>query len=253
MTDEMITLLIVMGEATVFFMAVLLVIIIFRIRSGISLKRSAKEFVNKIKNEGSEHRNKLKNILITEHSLDETEAESAVDNLIEQENSLYSKIIALYLGDKKTKLADINDEVHNLTQVMHEVTVSSTQNANTISELDVDGSSDADAGSDSGYLNSEVERLQKELEEVKAERQEAQDKLLDAMNTMEGMMTEYASMYSGGVAEKDLDPEKDIKKVKDKIKELKGESDSTEQTTPENEVDADLSSDAEDLDIDKDV
>ncbi len=248
MSDSLTTFLIIMSEAAGFFAIVITILLVFRIRSGITLKRSAKKFVKRIKNENSDHSEKLKTILINDYSLDDSTASSAVDNLIEQEHLLYSKIIDLYLGNKNQTLDDIDDDVKNLTEVMHGVTVSSS----TIFE-DAGGQSDQTDGADEKVkkLQEDLKIIKLEKDKIQAEKEQVQEELKDAMDTMEGMMTEYASMYSGGgVNQSELKPDDDIAKVKDKINEIKQKSEDREKAESDNtDADIDLNVDVPDLDI----
>ena len=160
MTDFMTTFLIIMSEAAGFFAVIIIVVLVFRIRSGITLKRRAKKFVKRIKNDDPEHSEKLKQILLNDYSLDESAATSAVENLLQQEHLLYSKIIELYLGNKETNLDDINDDVKNLTKVLHSVTINSSPNVEQISE----------SASDTEDSSKEIKKLQNELIQVKKEK-----------------------------------------------------------------------------------
>ncbi len=238
----MTTFLIIMSEASAFFAIVIIVLIAFRVRSGRTIKQKAKKFVKRIKNEGSAHTDKLKNILLNDYALDESAATEAVEKLVQQEHMLYSKIIELYLGVKDRTLDDINDDVKNLTKIMHGVTINSSDNTEVKIESNSDGSTD------------EITQLQQELKKVRTEKEQVQQELTDAMNTMEGMMTEYASMYSGGgVNEQNLKPDEDIAKVKDKIDEIKNKSIERKSAEPDNQgTDVDLNVDVPDLDVDKD-
>lgn len=238
----MTTLLIIMSEATGFFAIVIIIFLVFRVRSGIKIKKSAKQFVKRIKNEDSEHSEKLKKILLDDYSLDESEANSAVENLIQQEHQLYSKIIELYIGAKNRNLDDIDEDVKNLTKIMHGVTINST----TKTEVQVEKVEKNNEGA-----MAEIEKLQQELKKVKDDKQQIQLELTDAMNTMEGMMTEYASMYAGGgVNNSDLKPDEDIEKVKDKINEMKEKSAKRENSdSNQDAMQVDLNVDVPDLDV----
>jgi hypothetical protein len=248
MSDFMTTFLIIMSEATGFFALVIIVLIIFRIRSGIKIKRIAKKFVKRIKNEDTDHSVKLKNILLNDYALDESEATSAVDKLIQHEHLLYSKIIELYLGSKDRTLDDIGEDVKNLTKIMHGVTINSSDN----SDIQTEPNKDLNTESNNAGSSDEITMLQQELKKVKAEKEQIQLELKDALDTMEGMMTEYASMYAGGgVNERNLNPDEDIAEVKDKISEIKNKSEQRqkdEQATSE----VDLNVDVPDLDVGED-
>jgi len=246
MSDFMVSVLIIMSEATVFLAIVIIITLFFRIRAGITLKRTAKQFVQRIKNGDSEHSEKLKNILLNDYALDDTSASNAVDNLIQQEHLLYSKVIELYLGASDTNLTDIDADVKNLTKVMHGVTISSV--SNTIQK----------SKSGTKNLSGEVNELQQELKKVKAEKEKVQKELKDAMATMEGMMTEYASMYAGGVREGDVKMREEIEKVKDRKSDFqeKGKSDDNENindadSSTNKNTEIDLNLDVPDLDIDE--
>ncbi len=218
---------------------------IYRFRSAIKLKVNVKQFVKKIKSESSEHGEKLKDILLHDYNLDAETATTAVDKCLKQENLLFSKIIDLYLGTKNTSLDEFNDDVKNLIKVMHSVTIESVNQAEKQTELGAE------------YLTEQYEKLQKEIEQVKSEKIQAQQELKDALDTMEGMMTEYASMYAGGVDHDNLEPDKDIETVKDKIDAIKKKTGLNEEK-PEQAAKAssknqniDLNVDVPDLDLDE--
>jgi len=239
MSDSMITFIIIISEAAAFFAVIIVLTLVYRFRKKIKLKRIAKDFVKRIKSESAEHSEKLKVILLNDYNLDEAVAEEAVEGLIKQEYTLFSKIIEMYLGSKNTSLEGINEDVKNLTKIMHFATVSYSSN------------DDSDDTTDSKFLSDKFEELKKQLEQVKQEKQQVESQLQDAMDTMEGMMTEYASMYSGGAKDDKNDPESDIAKVKDKIKEIKQKSNLNEEKntgSPKDEID--LNVDVPDLDID---
>ncbi len=234
MSDLMTTVLIVVSEAAAFFAIVIVIALIIKARSGLSLKRKAIQFVKRIKSESKEHSGNLKNILLNDYGLDESAADEAVNNLIKQEHLLFSKVIDLYLGKKSGSLDELNDEVKSLTKVMHSVTVNATSDDVAVNS------------GDSQFLTEKFDELQDKLKKVQKERDALQIELKDAMDIMEGMMTEYASMYAGGVNADSLDPERDIAKVQDKIDKIKNKSSSSDS---END-DVDLNVDVPDLDVD---
>jgi len=243
MSDSMTTIIIIISEVAAFFAVIIVITIIFRIRSGVNLKRSAKNFIKRIKNENSEHSDKLKNILLNDYDLDAQAAEQAVENLIQQEHSLFTKIIGVYLGDKNVNLDDFNDEIKKLTEIMHSVTVNSPKSST---------KGGGDDLTDNKFLTEKFDELQKKLNKVQKEKEQAQSELRDALDTMEGMMTEYASMYAGGVNKDSLEPDKDIAKVKDKIEEIKSKSEKTGHNEFDNTDEVDLNLDVPDLDVDND-
>jgi len=246
MSDIMTTFFIIMSEAAGFFAVIIIIALVIKIRSGLLLKQSAKLFVKQIKNEDSEHGEKLKNIFINDYGLDKSSATSAIENLIKQEHLLYSKIIELYLGGKDIQLKDISNDVKNLTKGMHGVTIKSLNNSEKNPDLE------------SNDLSAEVEKLKDELEKTKTEKEQIQKELKDAMDTMEGMMTEYASMYAGGVNEGDIKMREEMEKIKEKksdFKEKTKPADNTEITVEDNAstetAEVDLNVDVPDLDIDE--
>ncbi len=241
MSDFATTFLIIISEVSVFFAVVIIITVVYRFRKRIKLKLNAKQFVKKIKSESSEHGEKLKDILLHDYNLDDETATKSVEKFIKQENILFSKIIDLYLGSKNCNLDELDDDVKNLIKTMHSVTIDSVNQAEKKSELGTE------------YLTEQFESLKKEIEQVKAEKSQAQKELKDAMDTMEGMMTEYASMYSGGVDHDNLEPEKDIEKVKTKIDSIKKKTglDEEEKTKNDNKSqNVDLNVDVPDLDLD---
>lgn len=247
MSDSMTTFLIIMSETAIFFAAIIFVFLIIRIRSSISLKCSAKQFVKKIKNNDPEHSKKLKDILLKDYDMDESSAAGAVENLVKQEHLLYSKIIELYLGTKDVSLDDIDADVKNLTKVMHGVTITSTSNTEKISALDAE------------KFKEEIKKLQEDITKITNEKEKVEKELKDSLDTMEGMMTEYASMYAGGVKEGDIKMREEIEKVKERKADFKDKVNPNEDSNTESsdnstdeKVDSDLNIDVPDLDIDID-
>ncbi len=234
MSDFMTTILIVVSEAAAFFAIVIVIALIIKIRSGLLLKRTAKQFVKRIKSESEEHSSNLKNILLNDYGLDESTAVAAAENLIKQEHLLFGKVIDIYLGKKSVSLDELNDEVKNLTRVMYTVT---ENRANDETGLN---------STDSQFLTGKFDELQDKLKTVQKEKEALQDELKDAMDTMEGMMTEYASMYAGGVNADNLNPEEGIARAQDKINKLK------EKSTPniKESSDIELNVDVPSLDVD---
>ncbi|VAX01576.1 hypothetical protein MNBD_GAMMA22-2010 [hydrothermal vent metagenome] len=240
MNDFMTTILIVVSEAAAFFAVVIVIALIIKTRSGYSLKRKAKNFVKRIKNENEEHSSNLKSILLEDYGLDESAANAAVENLVNQEYLLFSKVIDIYLGKHSVSLDELDEEVKNLTKVMHTVTVSAAR------AVDLEGSDNLSNSTDSQFLSEKFDELQKKLKQVQNEKEALQVELKNAMDTMEGMMTEYASMYAGGGDADQQNPQEDNARVQDKLNQIKEKS-----TAKINEnADVDLNVDVPDLDLD---
>lgn len=231
MTESMTTLLIILSEVVIVLLSIVIIFLVIKIRLNKNQKSEAKKLVKRIKQNEVAHKEKLLGILKNDYGLDDSLAEETLKNLIEKENSLFSRIIKLYLGDSETDLTSIDDEVKNLTRGISEMAVTDGSTKTVVKKQDI-----------SSYER-KIADLEQELEKERKDKEKVREELSTTKKTMEGMMTEYASMYAGGVKEGDI-------KVRDEMEKLKGRE--WDEKNTDEAKDIDLKEDVPDLDISKD-
>ena len=183
-------------------------------------KNLAVKLVEKLKSEEADKRTKIRTMLEGCPDVDESKMENVVESLINCEKLLYTNLISIFLGKEVDKLSSFDKDVNRMLEKYLEV-----------SRVEVAGEG-GEKESDGVKLREENKKLRESYVQTKAD-------LDAAMNTMESMMSEYASMYEGGKKEGEQKMKNEMFKLKQTLeKKVK---------LPEDDAD-----EVEDLDLDVD-
>ena len=182
-------------ELTLFLIVILSAIAYAFKKKKTKSNKLAKGLVDKLKSEESEKREKIRAMLQQCPDVDEANIENVVESLINCEKLLYTNLISIFLGKEMEKLSTFDQDINMMLNKYLEVT-----------RVEVSGEG-AEKESDGVKLREENKQLRENLVQTKAD-------LDAAMNTMESMMSEYASMYEGGKKEGEQKMKNEMFKLK---------------------------------------
>ena len=146
-------------------------------------KALAMVLVDKIKNAEPEKRKKLLDMLKNEYGYDEEKAQEKIEAMIGSEKVLYGNLLKIFLKKDRDKISDFDKNLNDL--------IASYQSVNK------NGDNDGKSGDDKGK-GSKVVLMREENSNLREANAKLKRDLDAAMQTMESMMSEYASMYEGG-------------------------------------------------------
>lgn len=146
-------------------------------------KALAMVLVDKIKNAEPEKREKLLDMLKNEYGYDEEKAQEKIEAMIGSEKVLYGNLLKIFLKKDRDKISDFDKNLNDL--------IASYQSVNK------NGDNDGKSGDDKGK-GSKVVLMREENSNLREANAKLKRDLDAAMQTMESMMSEYASMYEGG-------------------------------------------------------
>ncbi|MCW9025647.1 MAG: hypothetical protein OQK73_13315 [Gammaproteobacteria bacterium] len=211
-------------ELAVFLLIILGVMTYVLRKKNSHIKELVKDLIGKLKTEESGKKDRLIDALKASGDIEEEKVNAVADALIESEKKLYSDVIAVCTGSNVDKLADLSRDVENLIGGYSNVSGGGVINED-----------EGEQGSRS------VVKIRGENKALREDNARLRKDLGAAMNTMESMMSEYASMYEGG-------KEEGGKRVKNEMFRLKKELEKeVELSEDENEVNTrnDMDSEAE--------
>ena len=139
----------------------------------------ARELVARLKNGAEDHETALITALVESYGLPRAAAEEMAGALIDQEKSLYRKVMRMFLGRDRTGIGRFDEDVRGLLLAYRNLI-------------------EAPPGEGEGEAAASPARLRKENQRLRARNAKLEADLAQAMATMENMLTEYASMYEGG-------------------------------------------------------
>ncbi len=135
----------------------------------------AMELVARLKKGAADHETALITALVESYGLAEEAAGDTARALIDQEKSLYRKVMRMFLGRDRTGIDRFDEDVRTLLMAYRNLIEAP----------------DAEAAASPA-------RLRKENQALRARNAKLEAELAQAMATMENMQAEYASMYEGG-------------------------------------------------------
>lgn len=189
MSEYVTSLLVIFSEVGLLLAIIISIIAFIIIRRGRRDKVLAKVLVETIKEKEAQRTERLKDILEKVHHLDEASAKQSVDEILNCEKNLYSRIIKVFLGRDREGITKINKDVESLTESYRRL--SSVGEAGTDEKYHSDDNPLVQA-----QLRAQIKKLEKE--NAKLERD-----LSEAMESMDSMLKEYTQMYSGGGAKRE--------------------------------------------------
>lgn len=137
----------------------------------------AMELVTRLKKGAADHETALITALVESYGLAEEAAGDTARALIDQEKSLYRKVMRMFLGRDRTGIGRFDEDVRTLLMAYRNL-------------IEAPEAEDEAAASPA--------RLRKENQALRARNAKLEADLAQAMATMENMLAEYASMYEGG-------------------------------------------------------
>ncbi len=202
--------------------------IIVAIISILTLKRRkkkegvARDLVRNYKAGEEQKRETLRLLLKEVFQMDDEHADLNTETLRKAEKQLFTHILKIYLGKDTECIHEIESDIHTLVQGYH--AIASTHGANNQTAQ----GGDAD----------ENEKLLGRISVLKGEKERLQDELKIALETIDNIMKEYATMFSGGGDSNRQDP--------DKLKKLQETASSVENIKESLEADLKQQADEED-------
>ncbi len=145
-------------------------------------KTLAMILVDKIKNAESSKREKLLSLLKDVYGYDDEKAEAKTDALIDCEKTLYGNLLKIFLKKEREKISEFDGCINEL--------IESYQGFN-------NGGNEND-GEKASPKDSKLVLVREENTTLRETNARLKKDLDAAMQTMESMMSEYASMYEGG-------------------------------------------------------
>jgi len=149
--------------------------------------KSAKTFVEDLKSREGARKDKLADVLVKVHEMDDNLAGQTAESMLSCEKKIYSRALKLFLGHDRESLARLQKDVENMAGAYRKL-IASTDNP---VKVEHGGNPKAEA------------QLRAAVKQVTAERDKVQKDLDEAMISMENMLKEYTQMYSGGGAKKE--------------------------------------------------
>ncbi len=151
-------------------------------------KRSMKDktlvmaLVEKIKSAEPDKREKLLTLLKETYGYDDKKAEEKIDEVIRSEKNLYNNLIQIFLKNNRNKISGFDRYLNDI--------IESYQGMSSVED-------NANTGNEEGQ-DSNLAITREENNKLRDTNKKLKHDLNAAMDTMESMMSEYASMYEGG-------------------------------------------------------
>lgn len=145
-------------------------------------KSLASVLVNKIRNSEPSKREKLRSLLKDLYDDDDDKAEAKIDILIDSEKRVYNNLLKIFLKKDREGISEFDGTLNNL--------IESYRN---LSHVETGG-----GGQGGVPKNSNLKIVREENTSLREANSKLKKDLDAAMQTMESMMSEYASMYEGG-------------------------------------------------------
>ncbi len=182
MTEINSSLFLLVSEVGIILLLILFSILIAVKKRSMRDKALAMILVEKIKNAESSKREKLLSLLKEGYGYDDEKAEAKTNALIDCEKTLYGNLLKIFLKKEREKISEFDSCINEL--------IESYQN--------FDDARDENDGQDNSSNNSKLVLAREENTSLREANARLKKDLDAAMQTMESMMSEYASMYEGG-------------------------------------------------------
>jgi len=225
MSEFVTTLLLIGTETSVMLFIILGIVVFINFQRNKHDKRRAMALVNKLKEADTEHRNNLEMVIKETYGFEGEELEENVNELIQTEKSLYSKILKMYMGRDREAIKNIDKDVKKVIDAYR----------NLVEQPEHNEGEEKQSG---------IVILRQENDALRIAKAQLEKDLAAAMETMENMMAEYANMYEGGQKEGDQRVKNEMFKLRQKL-EKKVTADDLDGDIPELGDVVDLESDIE--------
>ncbi len=179
--SELTTSILLIGTETAIVMLLLAGVFIYiNSRRNRHNKGQAMELVARVKKNSKEKLDNLKLVLQETYGLEEDAAQDKAEDLLKTEKQLYAKMLRVHMGNDRNAIASIDNDVKALID-----------NYRNLVEADQDGDNEGSEKPSTPRI------LRGENRELRLAKAQLEADLAAAMETMENMMTEYATMYEG--------------------------------------------------------
>jgi uncharacterized protein HemX len=177
----------IVSEVALLFAAALAIIVYMVTKKLRGNKKQAKDFVETLKKDEAQRKEKRSRLLKERFGLDDELVEKYVEQLVEREKSLYTRFVDIFLGRGKGQLADLKDQVEALIESCYIQGQASKQETESTHDT-LDELEPTESGEAIKELMDENHALKKENERLTTENNELNKEL-------ERIMTEYVSIY----------------------------------------------------------
>lgn len=198
MSEFVTTLLLIGTETSVMLFMVLGTVVFITLRKNRHDKARAMILVDKLKGSEAERRKNLELVMQQTYGLENDELEEQVNELIQTEKRLYSKILKMYMGRDRESIKNIDKNVSELINAYRGL----------VEQPENEEREDKAAG---------LLIIRKENEALRLAKAQLETDLAASMETMENMMAEYANMYEGGQKEGDQRVKNEMFKLRQKL------------------------------------
>ena len=217
------SLFLLISEVGLFLLLILGTILVMARSRNRKDKALAMVLVDKIRKAEPEKREKLLALLKEEYGYDDEKAEEKIEQIMGQEKNLYNTLIQIFLKKKRERIAEFDSYLNEL--------IESYQNVQPAGDGDDDESGDS--------RSSTLVITREENSNLRAANKKLKKDLDAAMQTMESMMAEYASMYEGGKKEGEQRMKNEMFKLRQVLEEKVDEDDVDEGEVEDMELDID--------------
>ncbi len=228
------SLFLLISEIGVFLLLILGTVAFMAKKRSMKDKALAIVLVEKIKKSEPKKREKLLSMLKDVYGYDDEKAEEKMDVLIKHEKRLYNNLIHIFLKKDRGKISDFDKYLNDV--------IESYQG---ISNVEGGNGSDASDNGEEGGSNLVITR--EENSKLRDANKKLKKDLDAAMQTMESMMSEYASMYEGGKKDGEQRMKNEMFKLKQVLEKESDEDDDTDGGVEDLDIDFD------EIDLDEDT
>jgi len=179
------SLFLLISEIGVFLLLILATVIFMAKKRSMKDKALAIALVEKIKKSEPEKKEKLLSMLKDVYGYDDEKAEEKLDAVMKYEKRIYNTLLQIFLKKNRGEISEFDRYLNNLIESYKSLPQM---------EGGTSGES-AGAGENSG---SNIVISREENSKLREANKKLKKDLDAAMQTMESMMSEYASMYEGG-------------------------------------------------------
>lgn len=164
---------------------------------------TTKDLISFIKGLTSSKRGEMFSIIKDKYSDDD---EVNIDTLIQDEKQLYEHLVKFSINKDTSLLKSTTSDIHSLVGSYVELLAQQPD----VDELDGDSKMSRDL------------KMKKENETLRVEVASLEARLQNATDTIEGMMSEFSSMYEGGKEEGEQHAKNEMYKIKQKLEDEDG-------------------------------
>ena len=207
MSDTLLTYIIIFAELGGVLLLISLIAGVYFFFKNKKEGNTTKDLISFIKGLASSKRGEMFGIIKNKY-IDDDEVD--IDTLIEDEKQLYRHLIKFSINKDTSLLKSTTSDIHSLIGSYVELLAQQP-------DIDFD---DADNDLDGDSKKSKDLKMKKENETLRVEVASLEARLQNATDTIEGMMSEFSSMYEGGKDEGEQQVKNEMYKLK---QELEGE------------------------------